>query len=273
MIYLLISIAIALFSSNAYSWDAKVTKVHKSNHITVKIKNKTLAEIYLYGINANNNKNSILKLNELILNKDVDIKNIDLDNKHGHINSIVYINGTSVNEELIRSGLATVNEDKCIEDFCTEWISFQNKENDKSTKTSNKTTSLYIGDYDTSTFHTMLCDKLDNVNNFIILTSRQNARDKRFIPCKYCSKSTALKDGSYYVLSSPKRTHSQHINHNIFQTNTETFALRLESEIKNLEKNRRMNEINDPFSGVNIEIGSKRKQLTEIRKAQALSGN
>jgi hypothetical protein len=34
-----------------------------------------------------------------------------------------------------------------------------------------------------------------------------------------------------------------------------------------------MNEINDPFSGVNLEILSKRKQLTEIRKAQALTGN
>jgi hypothetical protein len=217
----------------------------------------------------------MLILKELVLNKKVKIKNIDLD-KYGHINSIIYLDGISINEELVKSGHAIVNQDTCTQDFCNKWISFQKNESNKSEDIKKNKANLYIGDYETGKFHTMLCHDIEEIANYIVFNSRQKSIDNGFIPCIRCARTTILKDGMYYVTVNPmntKITSSQDRQHNIFKTNTEKYALRLESDIRNLEKNRRMNEINDPFSGVNLEILSKRKQLTEIRKAQALTGN
>lgn len=128
-IILLLLIFFAL--SPAFAWQGKVVKVTAGDIIVVNHDGKE-EMISLYGIDAPEAEQSFGSCatqftGALVFDKTVEIETID-DDSYGRTVGLVHYddNEKCLNEELIRSGFAWVQEDTCEKPECKAWLQLEN---------------------------------------------------------------------------------------------------------------------------------------------------
>ena len=112
----------------AWAWSGKVIGVADGDTITV-LNDKHPVKIRLYGIDCPEKRQPFGKrakqfTSDLVFGKEVDIEPIAID-RYGRTVAFVGVGNLSVNEELIKEGLAWVYVHYCKLPSCTEWQSLQ----------------------------------------------------------------------------------------------------------------------------------------------------
>jgi len=110
------------------AWSGKVVGISDGDTITVLHKGKG-EKIRLYGIDTPENHQAFGKkakqfTSDLVYGKIVEVETKDID-RYGRTVGLVYINGESLNEALIKNGYAWIYRKYCKEDFCKDWLNFE----------------------------------------------------------------------------------------------------------------------------------------------------
>ena len=121
---ILFALLLLAFSSPAFAWTGKVTGVADGDTITVLHDGKS-EKIRLHGIDtperqqAYGNKAKALT-NSLVRGRTIEVMPQTVD-RYGRTVALVYVDGQSLNELLIRNGYAWVYQKYCKDSFCSEW--------------------------------------------------------------------------------------------------------------------------------------------------------
>jgi micrococcal nuclease len=115
---------ILALASPALAWESRTKSVRDGDSINVTNDDGVVVNIRLYGIDAPESKQAFgyqakKRLTQLVSRKTIRIENMDTD-RYGRTVALVRLSdGTLVNEEMLRSGLAWVYEQYCLrEDLC-----------------------------------------------------------------------------------------------------------------------------------------------------------
>lgn len=122
---LLLAFTLALtLAAPALAWDSRTKSVRDGDSIDVTNADGVVVNIRLYGVDAPESKQAFgyqakKRLSQLVSRKAIHIENVDTD-RYGRTVALVRLSdGTLVNEELLRSGLAWVYDQYCLrEDLC-----------------------------------------------------------------------------------------------------------------------------------------------------------
>lgn len=127
---LIILFAISLFIvSIAQSADTiigKVVSISDGDTITVLDANKTQHKIRLFGVDCPESHQDFGQKAKdftagMVFGKDVSVKVMDTD-RYGRTVGIVNVNATSLNEELLKNGMAWYYAQYCKSSFCAQWV-------------------------------------------------------------------------------------------------------------------------------------------------------
>jgi len=120
---LTLALTLAL-AAPALAWDSRTKSVRDGDSIDVSNADGVVVNIRLYGVDAPESKQAFgyqakKRLSQLVSRKALRIENVDTD-RYGRTVALVRLSdGTLVNEEMLRSGLAWVYDQYCLrEDFC-----------------------------------------------------------------------------------------------------------------------------------------------------------
>jgi micrococcal nuclease len=121
---LLAFVLVLALAAPALSWESRTKSVRDGDSINVTNAEGVVVNIRLYGLDAPEAKQAFgyqakKRLAQLVSRKTIRIENVDTD-RYGRTVALVRLaDGTLVNEELVRSGLAWVYEQYCLrEDLC-----------------------------------------------------------------------------------------------------------------------------------------------------------
>jgi micrococcal nuclease len=95
--------------NEAYNLSGKVVAIADGDTFTLLLADNSTKKIRLHGVDAPERKQPFgtvarQRLSELIFSKPVKVQQTDID-QYGRVVAIAYVDGTSVNEEMLRSGL------------------------------------------------------------------------------------------------------------------------------------------------------------------------
>jgi micrococcal nuclease len=117
-------IALILIPALAFGWQGKVVGVSDGDTITVMHDGKG-EKIRIYGVDCpegHQDFGSRAKqfTSNMVFGKMVDVKKMDTD-RYGRTVGVVTIDGKTLNEELLKSGMAWFFTKYCKESFCGQW--------------------------------------------------------------------------------------------------------------------------------------------------------
>jgi len=112
----------------AESWTGKVVSVADGDTITA-LNNGKSERIRLYGIDTPEKRQAFGKkakqfTSSMVFGKTIEVKIKDID-RYGRTVALVYVDGESLNEALIKAGYAWVYQRYCKESFCKDWLSLE----------------------------------------------------------------------------------------------------------------------------------------------------
>jgi endonuclease YncB( thermonuclease family) len=113
----------------AWSWEGRVVKVLDGDTIEVLNCNDRVVRIHLYGVEAPRRTQyfgaqSARYFSALVHGKPVQVMNVGRDFL-GRMRSMVWIDGLSVNEEMVRAGFAWVSNPVGLSPSCEKWKAVQ----------------------------------------------------------------------------------------------------------------------------------------------------
>lgn len=119
------------FPLQAHTLTGKVISVADGDTITILDSSKKQHKIRLYGIDTPEKKQSFGKAakkhtSRLTYKKQATVKAYDTD-RYGRTVGVVKVDGTNVNESLIRAGLAWQYRKYCKEKFCSNWLQLEER--------------------------------------------------------------------------------------------------------------------------------------------------
>jgi len=121
---LLALVLVLALAAPGLAWESRTKSVRDGDSINVTNDDGVVVNIRLYGVDAPEFKQAFghqakKRLTQLVSRKVVRIENVDTD-RYGRTVALVRLSdGTLVNEEMLRSGLAWVYDQYCLrEDFC-----------------------------------------------------------------------------------------------------------------------------------------------------------
>jgi micrococcal nuclease len=125
-----IVIALILTPLVSFGWQGKVVGVSDGDTITVMHDGKG-EKIRTYGIDCpegHQDFGSKAKqfTSDMVFGKVVDVRKMDTD-RYGRTVGIVTVNGKTLNEELLKSGMAWFFNKYCKESFCGQWKQYEEK--------------------------------------------------------------------------------------------------------------------------------------------------
>ena len=109
-------------------WHGMVVGISDGDTITVLHEGKG-EKIRLYGIDTpekgqafgNKAKQST---SQMVYGKTVEVENKDID-RYGRTVALIYVDGQSLNEALVKNGFAWVYRKYCKETFCEDWLNYE----------------------------------------------------------------------------------------------------------------------------------------------------
>lgn len=109
-------------------WSGLVVGISDGDTITVMHEGKG-EKIRLYGIDSPERGQAFTKkakqfTSKMVYGKTVDVEPKDTD-RYGRTVALIYVDGQSLNESLIKNGFAWVYRKYCKEAFCEEWLDFE----------------------------------------------------------------------------------------------------------------------------------------------------
>ena len=121
---LLVLVLVLALAAPALAWESRTKGVRDGDSINVTNADGVVVNIRLYGLDAPESKQAFgyqakKRLMQLVSRKVIRIENVDTD-RYGRTVALVHLSdGTLVNEEMVRSGLAWVYDQYCLrEDLC-----------------------------------------------------------------------------------------------------------------------------------------------------------
>ena len=216
----LLMVALALMTTTAWAWPAKVVGVTDGDTITVLRPGNEQVKIRMYGIDAPESaqphgKASKANLSALVFGKAVEIDPTDTD-RYGRTVARVIVGGVDANAEQIKAGYAWLYRKYCSGAVCAEWAEFENHAqkskaglwadaspiapwdwrhagNSSSSSASAKiskdtpsTNGAYHGNVDSFIFHDSECRYYNCKNCVQSFSSRDAAIAAGYRPCKVC---------------------------------------------------------------------------------------
>ena len=117
-----------IFPGLLWAWSGKVVGVADGDTITVLHDGKG-EKIRLYGIDTPEKRQAFGKkakqfTSSMVYGKTVEVKNKDTD-IYGRTVGLVYVNGQSLNEALIKKDYAWFYRKYCKADFCEDWLAIE----------------------------------------------------------------------------------------------------------------------------------------------------
>ena len=121
-------LTILILPSLLWAWSGKVVGVADGDTITV-LHNGKGERIRLYGIDTPEKRQAFGKKAKqftarMVYGKIVEVETKDVD-RYGRTVGLVYVDGQSLNEALIKNGYAWVYRRYCTEAFCDDWLKFE----------------------------------------------------------------------------------------------------------------------------------------------------
>jgi len=181
---------------------------------TIKVlQNHTQYKIRLYGIDTPEKRQDFgMRAKQftsgLVYGKNVKVVEKDVD-RYGRIVGLVYVGGdTCVNQEIVKNGFAWVYKRYCKDDFCKDWIKFEEqarsskvglwshptpippwefRHGKQSASKSDMTGTVYHGNNSSKVFHRSGCKAYDCKNCTARFPSREQAISAGYHPCKICN--------------------------------------------------------------------------------------
>jgi len=116
------------------TWSGKVVGVADGDTITV-LHNGKGEKIRLYGIDTPERRQAFGKrakqfTSSMVYGKTVGVETKDID-RYGRTVGLVYVNGESLNEALVKNGYAWIYLHYCKEDFCKDWLALEGAARDR----------------------------------------------------------------------------------------------------------------------------------------------
>ena len=126
---LLLAACLMISASRAHAWQGHVVKVLDGDTIEVRNCNDKIVRIHLYGVEAPRmsqyfGSQSAQYFSSLVGNRLVHVINVGRD-MLGRMRSFVWIDGMSVNEEMVRAGYAWVSNPFGLSPSCERWMGVQ----------------------------------------------------------------------------------------------------------------------------------------------------
>jgi len=120
-------------TKNIKEWSGKVVEISDGDTITVLHDGKS-ERIRLYGIDTPEKRQAFGKkakqfTSSMVYGKTVEVETKDTD-RYGRTVALVYVNGESLNEALVKDGYAWVYRRYCKEFFCKDWLSLESAARD-----------------------------------------------------------------------------------------------------------------------------------------------
>ncbi len=204
-ISMILILILILTPASLWAWQGKVVGVSDGGTITVSHDGKN-EKVRLYGIYCPEHRQDFSReakefTSKMVFGEIVEVKPMDTD-RYGRTVGMVSIDEKSLNEELVRAGLAWVYTDYCRESFCRRWKKFQEDARrtklglwslpnpvppwDRSMRRSKEANYLH-GDTVTHVFHAPGCEKYNCRNCIVPFKTRDQAIRAGYRPCELCN--------------------------------------------------------------------------------------
>ncbi len=220
-ISLVLFLALIFIPALSWAWQGKVVGVSDGDTITV-LHDGRGEKVRLYGVECPEHRQDFSRkakefTSERVFGKTVEVKPIGTD-RYGRMVGIVTIDDKSLNEELVKAGLAWVYIQYCKEFFCNRWEKSQEdaqkaksglwstpnpippwkfRQEEKSSenkapsssnsKRRSKEANYLHGDTVTHIFHTPGCKDYNCRNCIVPFKSRNQAIRAGYRPCELCN--------------------------------------------------------------------------------------
>ena len=202
MILFLFLITTPAFS---WAWQGQVVGVSGGDSVTV-LHDGRNEKIRLYGIYCPEHQQDFSQkakefTSKMVFGKIIEVRPMATD-RYGRTVGIVNIGEKSLNEELVKAGLAWVYMQNCKESFCSRWKKFQDDARraklglwcdpnptppwDRSKKKSKEANYLH-GDTVTHVFHAPGCEKYNCRNCIVPFKTKDQAIRAGYKPCELCN--------------------------------------------------------------------------------------
>jgi len=121
-------LVLILLPASSWAWQGKVVGISDGDTITVLHEGKN-KKVRLYGIDCPEHRQDFSRkakefTSKMVFGKTIEVKPMDTD-WYGRTVGIAGIDGKSLNEELVKAGLAWVYTQYCKVSFCSQWEGFQ----------------------------------------------------------------------------------------------------------------------------------------------------
>jgi endonuclease YncB( thermonuclease family) len=220
-ISLVLFLVLIFIPALSWAWQGKVVGVSDGDTITV-LHDGKVEKIRLYGIDCPEHRQDFSQeakkfTSRTVFGKTVEVKPIDTD-RYGRTVGIVSIDEKSLNEELVKAGLAWVYIQYCKESFCNRWEKSQEdakkaksglwstqnptppwkfRQGEKSSenklpspsnsKRRSKEANYLHGDTVTHVFHTPSCKDYNCRNCIVPFKTKNQAIRAGYRPCELCN--------------------------------------------------------------------------------------
>jgi endonuclease YncB( thermonuclease family) len=205
----------------AFGFQAKVVGVSDGDTINVLTAEKQQVKIRIYGVDAPEKSQAFGQkakqfTSDLVFGKMVDVDTIDTD-RYGRSVAIVKINGNTINEVLLKNGLAWLYGQYCKKPECQQWKAFElsakksgvglwqdknpmppwdfrkmekgarsSSRSDSSTVNNQQAGLIFHGNAKSMVFHSPGCKHYNCKSCTVELSSREAAIRAGYKPCGYC---------------------------------------------------------------------------------------
>lgn len=193
----------------------KVVSISDGDTITVLDSSKTQHKIRLYGVDCPESHQDFGQkakqfTSNMVFGQTVSVKSMDTD-RYGRTVGLVDIGSKSLNEELVKNGMAWIYDQYCKVSFCSQWNQYQEdarsrnigiwsmpnpippwefrrgkSENITSREATNIESSSYHGNIKSRIFHKPGCRYYDCVNCIAIFKTKEAATQAGYRSCKIC---------------------------------------------------------------------------------------
>ncbi len=199
---------------SSWAWEGKVVGVTDGDTISVMHDGKA-EKIRIYGVDCPESHQDFGQkakqfTSDMVFNKVVEVKSTDTD-RYGRTVGLVSVDGRSLNEELVKAGMAWVYTQYCKESFCSRWTHHQEDarnakmglwsipnptppwefrhptKSQAAGKLAGETKSIvYQGNRSSKVFHKSSCRFYNCKSCTAEFNSRQAAIDAGYRPCGVC---------------------------------------------------------------------------------------